>query len=116
MDGSAGSNWCDETSRSNGRRNVIWAVKDDQEEAALTFCRSMVHYSAGRKMAVRQRSHSLLIRCQLALQDDDRVRRTVGMPLRLQSDGIADEIVLSARNAILIQQSDSNGTVVDDRL
>lgn len=75
-----------------------------------------MHHSAGWKMAVRQRSHQLLIRCQLAFQDDDRMRGTVGMPLRLQSDGIADEIVLSARNGILIQHSDSDGAVVNDRL
>ena len=76
----------------------------------------MVHHSAGWKMAVRQRPHDLSIRCQLARQDDDGVRCAVGVSLRLQSTRIADEIVLSARNWILMQQSDSNGPVVDERL
>jgi hypothetical protein len=94
--GSAGSDSNVKTSRTNGRCDVIRGVKDDHKEAALASSGSMVHHSAGWKVAVRQRSHSLLIRCQLALQDDDRVRRTVGVPLCLQSDGIADEIVLRA--------------------
>jgi hypothetical protein len=43
-----------------------------------------VHHSAGWKMAVRQRSHQLLIRCQLAFQDDDRMRGTVVMVMTSQ--------------------------------
>jgi hypothetical protein len=38
------------------------------------------------------------------------------MPLRLQPSGIADEIVLGAREGILIEQSDADRAVVDDRL
>jgi hypothetical protein len=38
------------------------------------------------------------------------------MPLRLQPSGIADEIVLGARDGILIEQSDADRAVVDDRL
>ena len=37
------------------------------------------------------------------------------MPLRLQPSGIADEIVLGAREGILIE-SDADRAVVDDRL
>jgi hypothetical protein len=62
--GSAGSNSDVKTSQTNGRCELIRAVKDDHEEAALISSESMVHYSAGRKVAVRQRSHQLLIRCQ----------------------------------------------------
>ncbi len=82
------------------RKNVLRAVEDRHEEAALFTGWGVMHDRSRRKMAIRPGANPLSVFLERALEHDERVRCRMLVGLGLQAWRIADEIVLGAAERI----------------
>jgi hypothetical protein len=95
---------------------VVRSMKDDEEQTVLVVARRVVHNCAGRKVDVSAWTDSFPVGQQVSLEYDHGVSRRVGVVRGAQAGGIPHHVVLGARLWVLVDQLQTDGPVVDDRL
>jgi hypothetical protein len=100
----------------SNRLDVEWTVKDDHEQAIGTRRRFVAHQRFPGEMRIRARFKDLSVREKCTFEHDNGVRGGVPMALASKTRRIVDEVVLGSCLRILIQQAQSDRSVVHDRL